>query len=198
MYTVACMARNKEFESEVVIEKAIEIFWKNGYKKTSMQALLEHLKIGRGSFYNAFESKHALFLLVLDRYSVLMLAHLQGVLRKTPLKAALAQLFRTLIDTILHDVHHRGCLMTNATTELASLDPDVAVRVNTYHQRCVQCFAEALMQARHAGEISECHDPYALALFLMNTMDGLRVMAKRTTERKTLESIAETALSIIE
>jgi TetR/AcrR family transcriptional repressor of nem operon len=192
------MARKKEFESEVVIEKAIEIFWQNGYKKTSMQALLDHLKIGRGSFYNAFESKHALFLLALDRYSVLMLAHLQGILLKKPLKGALAQLFQTLIDTILRDVDHRGCLMTNATTELASLDPDVAVRVNTYHQRCVRCFTEALMQARHAGEISEHHDPYALALFLMNTMDGLRVMAKRITERKTLEAIADTALTIVD
>ncbi len=37
------MARHKEFEVNEVLDKAIQLFWEQGYEKTSMQELVEFM-----------------------------------------------------------------------------------------------------------------------------------------------------------
>lgn len=39
------MARSKEFEENVVLEKAMKLFWEQGYEKTSISVLVEHMGI---------------------------------------------------------------------------------------------------------------------------------------------------------
>ena len=56
------MGRNKEFEEEAVLQKAMELFWKQGYEKTSMSDLVEHMGIHRKSLYDTFGDKHSLYL----------------------------------------------------------------------------------------------------------------------------------------
>ncbi len=192
------MARKKEFHPDTVLERAIDIFWQNGYEKTSMQNLVDSLGIGRGSFYNTFSSKHTLFLAALDRYSTNMTIQLRRLLKTRPLEGALKRLFQTLIDDILSDAGDRGCFITNTTTELAARDPEVAKRVQKHHQECIRCLAEALDTANSQGELSLTRDSHAIALFLANTMDGLRVMAKNNPRREDIEAIAETALTVIQ
>lgn len=62
------MARYKEFDIDDAIDRAIDLFWRHGYERTSLKELLDHLEIGRASFYNAFGDKHKLFMLALRRY----------------------------------------------------------------------------------------------------------------------------------
>ena len=62
------MARTKEFEPLVALDTAMELFWRKGYEATSMRELLDAMGIGRGSFYDTFGDKHALFLSALDRF----------------------------------------------------------------------------------------------------------------------------------
>ena len=63
------MARKKEFDTEEILDRAIELFWRKGYSNTSVQDLVDYLGIDRGCLYNAFENKHAIFLAALDRYT---------------------------------------------------------------------------------------------------------------------------------
>ncbi len=62
------MARSKEFDPDVVLGRALELFWQRGYEATSMADLVEHLGIGRASIYATFGSKHDLYLKALERY----------------------------------------------------------------------------------------------------------------------------------
>jgi TetR/AcrR family transcriptional regulator, transcriptional repressor for nem operon len=39
------MARHKEFDEAEDLRKAMVLFWRNGYKKTSMQDLVDYLHI---------------------------------------------------------------------------------------------------------------------------------------------------------
>ena len=56
------MARTKDFDPNIILDRTIDLFWERGYEKTSVQDLVNHLGIGRGSLYNAFGDKHSLFL----------------------------------------------------------------------------------------------------------------------------------------
>lgn len=43
-------------------------FWRDGYQANSVKALSERLGITRSSFYNAFESREAMFMEAFERY----------------------------------------------------------------------------------------------------------------------------------
>ncbi|HRV92857.1 MAG TPA: helix-turn-helix domain-containing protein, partial [Anaerolineae bacterium] len=60
------MARPREFDENEVLDKAMDLFWQKGYEATSIQELLTAMGISRGSLYDAFGDKHALFLAVLE------------------------------------------------------------------------------------------------------------------------------------
>lgn len=62
------LARHKEFDQEIVINKAIALFRLKAYEATSIEDLVQHLGIGRGSLYDVFGSKHQLYLLALEHY----------------------------------------------------------------------------------------------------------------------------------
>ena len=62
------MARQKEFEREEVLEKALGIFWRHGYNATSFQTLTEGMCINRQSIYDTYGDKHTLFIEALNYY----------------------------------------------------------------------------------------------------------------------------------
>ena len=63
------MARKKQYIEEEVIEKAMHLFWRNGYESTSMQMLEKEMGINKFSIYSSFGSKHGVFLESLKSYN---------------------------------------------------------------------------------------------------------------------------------
>lgn len=61
------MARPRAFDETSAIRSAGELFARHGYEGTSIDDLVRHLGMHRGSIYRAFGSKHELFLLALRR-----------------------------------------------------------------------------------------------------------------------------------
>src|ERR1700730_2144482 len=62
------MARQKEFDRDEVLHKAMEVFWSRGYEASSIQDLVKRMGINRQSLYDTFGDKHTLYLQALDRY----------------------------------------------------------------------------------------------------------------------------------
>ncbi|MGD9921955.1 MAG: TetR/AcrR family transcriptional regulator, partial [Pseudorhodoplanes sp.] len=62
------MPWEKQFDTDEVLEKAMRAFWDRGYEATSLQDLVDHTGINRGSLYATFGDKHALFIAALRRY----------------------------------------------------------------------------------------------------------------------------------
>ena len=71
---------DKQFDRDVVLERAMEVFWQNGYEGTGMTALLEQMGIGRQSLYDTFGDKRTLFREALTRYATTMISPLLGQL----------------------------------------------------------------------------------------------------------------------
>src|SRR5580693_289284 len=62
------MPRPRGFDSEHVVDRAMELFWTQGYEATSVSDLTAELGVHPGSLYRTFGDKHALFLRALARY----------------------------------------------------------------------------------------------------------------------------------
>ena len=60
--------RPREFDDQLVIQAAMDAFWRNGFEATSAQELVESTGLGRGSLYAAFGNKENLYHEALRRY----------------------------------------------------------------------------------------------------------------------------------
>ena len=187
------MARPKEFNPDEALDKAVELFWHQGYEATSIRDLVGYLGINRGSLYGTFGGKHALFLAVLDRYQAQQTTHMLALLEvKTySAKEAIRNLFNDVVHEATTSVQRRGCLMTNSAVELSPHDPETAARVAADLDQIEAAFYKAVVRAQAEHEISPEHDPQPLARYLTSSLQGLRVVSKIVADARCLQDIVE-------
>ncbi len=190
------MPRTKDFEPQEALDAAMYLFWRKGYEAAAMRELLDAMSIGRGSFYGTFGDKHALFLAALDRFREVRTSWIEEVLEESGLEA-IEEVFRRSVDGLVESEMRRGCLLANSAVELAPHDPEVAGRISRYIGRSEDVFESALTRAREAGEISADSDLKALARFLVNTLHGLRVLARAGSDREVLDDAVSVALGVL-
>jgi len=192
------VGRPKEFDEQVALERAMKVFWSHGYEATSVQDLLDAMGISRGSMYDTFGDKHALFSSAMEHYGRTVTCGLEEMLAGpgSPLgnvRKAMARMVEQALNGAC-----RGCLATNTAIELAQHDPQVSRAVTAILQRIEKAFHRTLRQAVTAGELKRTSDTRALARFLTGTVQGVVVMGKASASRATLKDIVKVALSTLE
>jgi len=193
------MARNKDFDKNEVLQKAVRLFWDKGYNGTSMQDLVEGLGISRSSLYDTFGDKHKLYLLALESYKDAYGTELCALTWKgASARIAVYQILALVTDNLLNDQQRRGCFMVNAGVELASHDTEVYKLVCSTENQLEQAFFKVIKLGQENGEISEEKDPLAIARFLNNIVKGLQVTVKSTSDRKLFDDIIKVALMVLD
>lgn len=191
------MARIKEYDENEVLGKAMELFWKQGYEKTSMQDLVRHMGIHRRSMYDTFGDKHTLFIKALERYAEIVEANIETQVK--PLystKQAIRRLFEMAIQQ--NEQQSIGCLTVNTAVELSLHDEEVAEKVAASFDKTENLLYELLLRGQKTGEISNRHDMKSISHFFHNSLVGLRVLTKTTDDKQKLESIIDTTLSVLD
>lgn len=174
----------------------MDLFWSRGYEATSMTDLVAHLGIGRQSLYDTFGDKRALYLAALDHYAKTGRASVP-LPDDVPVRRQLKLIFAALIDRALSEPEHGCCLMVLAAAERAPADEQVTERFCSVADQLERSFVRRLKRAQHDGEIGAHHDPVALARFLTSQAYGLQLVGRGVRDRRHLEQIAQTALSIL-
>ncbi len=192
------MARPRKFDTDLLLDKAMHLFWQQGYEQTSVQDLGQALNVHPGTLYETFGDKHALLLAALDRYTTTVGHQLIHVLEQPgPRREAIARVFEVSVRLLTDEKGQQGCLMTNIAMERAHCDPDSARRVAAYQQTVEAAFVKALQEAQAAGEIRprSAADTQSLARFLNGCLQGMRVLARSGPDaRLRLEAIAQNAI----
>ena len=193
------MAGKKAFDPQRVLEKAMNAFWERGYEGISIEDLVQSTGIGRGSLYGTFDDKHSLYLAALDQYIASVRAQTSALLDQTgTLQEILGQLFQTQVDALLSDPARRGCFLVNASLEMAPHYAEVNKIVQSALQELEEGLYRLLIKAQVAGELSWRHDPHQLAHFLLGIFVSLRVLARGQQDRRVLEDVVTTAVSVFD
>jgi len=195
------MARPREFDRDEVLDRAIQVFWTRGYDRTSVQDLVDAMGIQRGSLYAAFGDKQQLFLEALDRYEARFHRKMVDVLSEEPtaghVQERIATIFRDVVLDCACDQGSRGCFITNTAVALADGDEATASRVRANLKRVEDAFAAALVEASSRGELPPRHEPRALARFLTNALQGLRVLSRCCADVDVLQDAVDVTLSVL-
>ena len=191
------MAGKKAFDPQQVLEKAMNAFWERGYEGVSIEDLVQCTGIGRGSLYDTFGDKHSLYLAALDWYLASTRVQTTTLLDQTgTLREVLEQLFQTYIDILLSDPARRGCFLVNATVEMAPHDPEVNQIVQSALAELEEGLYRLLIKAQVAGDLPWTDDPHQVAHFLVGTLVSIRVLARGQQDRRVLQDVVKTALSV--
>lgn len=186
--------RTKEFETTAVLDKAMLVFWRQGYEQTSMQNLVDQMGIHRRSIYDTFGDKHQLFIEALAHYhNQITMTFNQIINEHSDLSSRLTAIFEAFIK---HPAQQpNGCLVVNTATALSTLEEDIQQLIKHYLQQ-----EKAMLQQLLVAGEAELKTPTkieALAATLQNALVGIRVMAKVNPDSEALIAIAHQSLQIL-
>ncbi|UMB52763.1 TetR/AcrR family transcriptional regulator [Lutibacter sp. A64] len=126
------MPRVKKYNEQEVLEKAMNLFWKNGYETTSMQQLEKEMGINKFSIYASFGSKNGILIESLRCYNK-KLHVLINKMKKANGVLAIKQYFYDFIDFSSEKTIFKGCLITNTANEfIGSVDELVKKMLTDY------------------------------------------------------------------
>ncbi len=193
------MARNKDFDEEDVLQKAMQLFWHKGYNGTSMQDLVDALGISRSSLYDTFGDKYALYTKALTRYRDSAGSTMCSILSEPlPAKEAIKRLLEVTSASLLNDRQDKGCFLVNAEVELAAHDPALKDLIVVAEEQMERAYYEVILRGQQNGEISAKHDARALTRFMLNTVKGMQVSAKSTHDPVFFDDVITMALAVLD
>ncbi|WP_432671198.1 TetR/AcrR family transcriptional regulator [Flavobacterium sp. SM2513] len=119
------MARTKAYREDEVIQRAMDLFWRNGYQSTSMQMLEQEMGINKFSIYASFGSKHGVFLESLKCYKSQVNALLEKLKNAPEGVAAIKQFFYDSVAENADTAGQKGCFLTNTYNEFSESEDEV-------------------------------------------------------------------------
>ena len=187
------MARQKEFDLEKALHRAISAFSQKGFAATSTDDLMRAMEVGRQSMYDTFGDKRALFLKALEVYVSESVRSMNVELQSpgSPLAAIRSALVHFSERKDLSSAN--GCMGINAICEFGMRDEDVTriTRHAANSQR--HTLMGTLRRAQLEGELDAQADIESLSDFFESTLAGIRIAAKAGKTRPALRRIAEVA-----
>lgn len=191
------MSRNKSYDENAVLERAMIVFWINGYEATSVRLLEKEMGINQFSIYSSFTSKKKLFIESIRRYREHVKQNVyQTLLREDAGMKELEQYLYKAARKKKKPGLSRGCLVVNTAAELVSSDEEIAAEVNGYFIFIREMLRKVLQTAVAKGEIAPDTDVEKQSAFFLGVMQGLSV-ASKTTDTGQLNDFVSVALKQI-
>ncbi|WP_373235443.1 acrylate utilization transcriptional regulator AcuR [Cohaesibacter celericrescens] len=152
----------------------------HGYSAVSVDEVLTSSGITKGSFYHHFKSKADYGLALIEAYHEYFAAKMMAWFEQSDL-APLDRLRGFVTDAeagMAKYAFRRGCLVGNLGQEMSVLPADVSERLIAVLEDWQRRTASCLRQAQHQNQISQKHDPDALAAFFWIGWEGAVLRAK--------------------
>ncbi len=188
------MPWEKSFNEELALEKAMHVFWKKGFKATSIADLIQGTGVNRSSLYNAFGGKQALFERVLVKYDRdRRRARLTDLEAKNKPKQAIYDFFDAIVADTLADEEKKGCFLINSASEISNHDDHVAGIIKNGLREIEAFFRRCIEVGQVRGEVRTDLNPEVTAKSLLGKLVAIRVLGRGALTDDALLTIAHTA-----
>lgn len=193
------MARPVEFEYDVVLERATEQFWREGFEASSVQKLLDATDINRGTLYNSFGDKDTFFKSCVDRYNGKLKAVIDTTLGDKSLKAdkALANFFDAAIVNQPSKQRVLGCLLVNSVCESIVWNAEIQKLLKDSLNNIRKALVSRARELEKGRLLAKGLDADTAADLLMTLYSGLNVQARSGKSPKQLAELASTTLGLL-
>lgn len=187
----------KHFNPDLVLEDALQVFWRQGLPTTGIQALVTATGVSRSSLYATFGNKDGLYAAALGRYieqhSTPAFAHLSAA---TSGLTSIEEFFSALIDLRCSGpVAGWGCMVTNAYAGPECAQPVIRTLLEEHHTTLQSAMRSALTGAVRLGHLQPSTDLDAAAAVLATLAYGVNLRSRAGADAQSLTDTVQAALA---
>ncbi len=176
------MGRPRTYTRDAVVEKAMGVFWQNGYKATSVSDIVRETGLNTASMYKEFGDKNGLFLEALEYYRGNVIGPRYQILVDNPNMAGVETFLRNVM-TGAAKTEYKGCLMMNHLAQKHAISSDAAIQVGAFCDEIESLVKNALSNAQSDGDIGPDKDPAQLASFVVFCVHGAVLYGRHDTKK---------------
>ncbi|MFJ8958475.1 TetR/AcrR family transcriptional regulator [Lentzea sp. NPDC102401] len=190
----AQIGRPREFDAEEALQKAMVVFWEQGYEGASLADLTERMGISRKSMYAAFGNKEELFRKALRRYSEGTVSYAVEALQATTAREVAETFLAGSVRANTRPGCPAGCLGVQgalAVGETGRVARDILTEWRNGGQGLLR---DRFERAVEDGDLPADADPDLIARYVMTIGNGMAVQAAGGATREDLQRVADAAL----
>ncbi|MFI8184828.1 TetR/AcrR family transcriptional regulator [Actinacidiphila glaucinigra] len=188
--------RPRAFDVDEVLDRALEVFWRQGYEGTGISDLTRAMGINPPSLYGAFGNKEGLFKRVLDHYADGPARYIREAFAEPDARRVVERLLHGAADATTRPDCPPGCLTVQGG--LAASAGSEAARDELTARRAAgeAALRLRLEKARADGELpaDADADPADLARYFITVYQGVAVQAAGGATREELHRVVDLAM----
>jgi TetR/AcrR family transcriptional regulator, transcriptional repressor for nem operon len=193
------MGRSRQFDTDNILDKAINLFWNSGFNGVSTEELMVKFGISKSSMYGFFGSKMQLYLSALEKYRKRMYDDTKQRLEHcTKVKKEIANILKDIADAALKDNDHKGCFVVNSICEMAAHERKISKMLQDHRSGMEMLFAGAIRRGIANGEISGKIKPDSVSKMICNTINGIQVDARYLNDRSHFIDIINSVMKLLD
>jgi AcrR family transcriptional regulator len=186
--------RPRAFDRETALDRALEVFWRQGYEGASVAELTKTMGINPPSLYAAFGNKEGLFRQALDRYVEKGSVYLREAMAEPTARAAVERLLRDGAERLTDPCTPNGCMLVSGALSCSEAADDVREELASRRAGVEMALRERFVRARTEGDLPDDADPAALARYIATVSQGMSVQAAGGASLKDLMQVVDMTL----
>jgi len=191
--------RPRSFDTEKALDRALEVFWRNGYQGSSLSELTLAMGISKPSLYAAYGDKESLYLKALQRYAALGAADAHCVLDGAgDARRAVEAYLRVTAAGLTDPSRPGGCFVVNGSADCgtSATPPGVESALRSAMCQGEERLKARLRRAEADGQLPADTSVAELAQFFNSLIVGMGVLAKGGAKRAQLDTLIATAMRV--
>ena len=186
--------RPRGFDTDEALERAMRVFWEQGYEGSSLTDLTRAMGINRTSMYAAFGNKDNLFRRALERYTEGPAEYGTRALQE-PTARQVATVFLTgSVHATTRPGCPAGCLGVQGSLAAGATAHDARDALIAWRNEGESRLRERFQRAVDEGDLPSDTDSALLARYIMTVSNGVAVQAASGATRDDLQRVADVAL----
>ena len=192
------MGRPREFDAEMALDQAMEVFWRHGYEGATIAQLTEAMGINPPSLYACFGNKEGLLKAALDRYTKLRGVWMDEVVAAPTARDVAERMLMGIADKQTDPANPPGCLLVQGGIACGSGSENVPFELAARRAENEDQLRDRFVRAKAEGDLKPTSDPAALARYVSAVSVGMGVMASSGSDREALRQVADVAVQAVE
>ncbi|GAB2574273.1 TetR/AcrR family transcriptional regulator [Kribbella endophytica] len=187
--------RPRTFDEDEALERAVEVFWRQGYEGTSITDLTTAMGVNKPSLYAVYGGKANLFRRVVAHYAQHDMAYAQAALQEPTALDVVRRFLQDNVIALTQEGKPKGCLSIQGGVSCSTDNQDVSQFLAASRLAGEKAFADRF---RTAPDRPSTTDPDTLARLLMTISEGQAIHAAAGVPRADLEQSATLAVRAFE
>jgi AcrR family transcriptional regulator len=198
MATARGRGRPREYDEDLALQEAVQVFWTKGFDATSLDDLSAAMGMNRPSIYRAFGDKEAIYRKALMQFCQGMeAAFARTMLAEDDIRTALTRFYREALETYTDGERAKGCMVMSTAVSAATCHPEIQAELLAIIRGLDKKMAARFQQAVDDGQLPSSSDADGRAALAQSLLHSLSLRARAGESPRKLARLIDTGVAML-